>query len=73
MLCEVLRSITGPDGKEITPGTTIDTTGWRWAKQLIEQRKLRPVLAHVESLPKVEAQVAVATQKRGRPKKNTGV
>ena len=68
MLCEVLKPIDGPGGKQYLPGTRVDTAGWRWVKQLISQRKLRPVLAHEESLPEVEAQVAFA-KKRGRPKK----
>jgi hypothetical protein len=68
MLCEVLKPINGPGGDQLLPGTMVDTTGWRWTKQLIEQRKLRPVLAHEESLPETEARIA-AVKKRGRPKK----
>ena len=69
MFCEVLKPITGPDGIVLTPGLRVDVSGWRWAKQLVTQRKLRPVLASAESLPEVEA--AVAFPKRGRPRRVT--
>jgi hypothetical protein len=63
MLCDVLKTITGPGGIEYAPGERVDVSTWRWVDQLIDQRKLRPV---VESLPLAEPVPA----KPGRPKKN---
>jgi hypothetical protein len=67
MLCEVLKPISGPGGVQYTPGQTVDTAEWRWASQLVTQRKLRPVESHVDSPPATEVK---ATFKRGRPRKN---
>lgn len=74
LMCEVLKPVTVGNVQHL-PGERVDASGWRWAKQLIQQRKIRPVLAHELSLPEVEAEVAVAAGKpsRGRPKKNQGV
>lgn len=66
MLCEVLKTINGPEGNVYTSGQIVDVSAWRWAKKLIEQRKLRPVLAHESSVAEVEAEVAFP--KRGRPR-----
>lgn len=40
--CLILRPLTGPDGP-LAAGTIVDVRGWRWARQLIERRYLRPV------------------------------
>lgn len=40
MLCEVLRSFPGPGGVRLQAGETVDTTNWRNAERLIDQRFL---------------------------------
>ena len=67
MICQVLKTINGPEGVRFTPGQTVDVSSWKWAKQLILQHKIRPVEAHVGSPAEVEA--AVVFPKRGRPRK----
>jgi hypothetical protein len=69
MICEVLKPITGPGGITYSPGQKVDVSEWRWAKQLVTQHKLRPVLSHVDSPAETEA--AIVMPKRGRPKKTT--
>lgn len=70
MLCEVLKPITVADGRVLEVGSVVDASTWRYAKQLIEQKKIRPVEISADSNPIVEAKVAVA--KKGRPRKTEG-
>ena len=43
MTCEVVRPFQGADGHTLQAGETVDTTGWKWTQQLIDQGYLRVV------------------------------
>lgn len=45
----VLKRINGPGGKVYMPGDVVDTSSWVWERQLVEQRRLKPV--HEEDAP----------------------
>lgn len=68
MICEVLKPINGPEGKTFQPGEKVDASEWKWAHQLIAQRKLRPVNVSESSNSEVEAAIAFPKRKPGRPK-----